>query len=477
MLVFSESSIELPRWRIADGVQLGVILLVALTLRLWDLDRTSLWYDEVITMRVARAANPAALIARLDQLDGTRAPLHPLLLQVWLRIFGSSDLAGRAFSVVCGMVTVWVIYVLGRRAFDDATGRWAAWFAAVCPPLVYYAREARMYAWLVLLACLSWLALLSFRHAAKKAQCLIYALLLTALVYSHPVGLFMVAAHGLAYLLVRSALVLPFRWWLAIQLAVILAVVPWLGRYLDHGTDYPMPRYPPQTLLAVPIEYIGGNSIVLALCLAIVGFGLVSWRPGDQPGRPLIANATENLILLTWAAAPPLLMYLYSYLFQPIFGPARYHLFIAPAYLLLVAHGLSKLPAMIRWPAAVAGLVLSLSLIRAEAYPPGVKADWRELATWLNNQAEKESRGGDTPTPIIVVVYPSDPRFPRDQVEAARYYLSPWFDVILDGELLDRADGTRPRTIYKAYCLARPRMDRKAEPDALELYGLVVKKG
>ncbi len=188
------------------GLRLVVILLVALILRCWELDRTSLWYDEVITMRVARADNPAALIARLDQLDGTRAPLHPLLLQAWLRVFGWSDLAGRSFSVFCGLVTVWVIFVLGRRAFDDATGRWAAWLAAVCPPLVYYSREARMYAWLVLLTCLSWLVLLSFRHTARRTQCLPYGLLLIALVYSHPVGLFMVAAHGLAYLLVRSCL-------------------------------------------------------------------------------------------------------------------------------------------------------------------------------------------------------------------------------------------------------------------------------
>ena len=298
MLVFSASSNDLETHRDGklDVILLGVILLVALALRLWDLDRTSLWYDEVITMRVARADNLAAMIARLDQLDGTRAPLHPLLLQAWLRIFGSSDLAGRSFSVVCGLVTVWVISVLGRRAFDIATGRWAAWLAAVCPPLVYYAREARMYAWLVLLTCLSWLVLLSFRHTAKTEQCLTYGLLLIALVYSHPVGLFMVAAHGLAYLLVRSALVLAFRSWLTIQLAVILALIPWLGRYLDHGTDYPMPRYSPQTLLAVPIEYIGGNSIVLAVCLAIVGFGLVSWRPGDQPRRPSIANLQRRTL-------------------------------------------------------------------------------------------------------------------------------------------------------------------------------------
>ena len=152
------------------ALHLVVIVLVAAGLRLWGLDRTSLWYDEVVTMRVARTTGLAALVERLDQIDGTRAPLHPLVLQAWLRVFGPSDLAGRSFSALCGLATVVVIYVLGRLAFDDATGRWAAWLAAVCPPLVYYSQEARMYAWLVLLSCLSWLVFLSFRTSGQTGR-------------------------------------------------------------------------------------------------------------------------------------------------------------------------------------------------------------------------------------------------------------------------------------------------------------------
>ena len=36
-------------------------------------------------------------------------------------------------------------------------------------------------------------------------------------------------------------------------------------------------------------------------------------------------------------------MFAYSWAVRPIFGPARYHLFIAPAYLLLLGQGLSRL--------------------------------------------------------------------------------------------------------------------------------------
>jgi hypothetical protein len=67
--------------RAAVTGHLLLILLVAVVLRIRGLDRYNLWYDEVVTMRLARTANPAALIQLLGQIDGTRAPLHPLILQ------------------------------------------------------------------------------------------------------------------------------------------------------------------------------------------------------------------------------------------------------------------------------------------------------------------------------------------------------------------------------------------------------------
>src|SRR5262249_54198471 len=73
-------------WRDANSLYLVAIVLIAAALRLWEIDQTSLWYDEVITMRVARSASVPELLARLNRIDGTRAPLYPLVLQNWLRV-------------------------------------------------------------------------------------------------------------------------------------------------------------------------------------------------------------------------------------------------------------------------------------------------------------------------------------------------------------------------------------------------------
>ena len=132
---------------------------------LWQLGQLSFWYDEVVTMRLAQAPGPGALLDRLFEIDATRAPLHPLLLQAWVRLFGSSETSARALSVLCGVVTVALVCWIGRLAFDSQTGLWAAWLAAWSPLLVYYSREARMYAWLVMVTCLCWGLLFSLRDS------------------------------------------------------------------------------------------------------------------------------------------------------------------------------------------------------------------------------------------------------------------------------------------------------------------------
>jgi 4-amino-4-deoxy-L-arabinose transferase-like glycosyltransferase len=401
-------------------------------------------------MRVARTANPGALVHLLDQIDGTRAPLHPLALQAWLRLFGTSEASARSLSAVCGILTVLLVWVLGLRLFDDRAGRWAAWLAAVCPPLVYYSREVRMYSWLVMLTCLSWLVFLSFRHRAGLRLKVLYGLLLAALIYSHPLGLFMVAAHALAYLLLGPRLALSLRSWLLIQLAVFVSIAPWLPRYLDHGTDYPLPRYAIRYLLAAPIEYTGGNSLVLPACGLIIALGLCSL----EDRRLRLNRPSEGLVLLVWLVVPPMLMFAYSWLERPIFGPARYHLFIAPAYLLLLGQGLSRLRLILRWTVAVLFLYLSLSLIADDVYSQVVKADWHGLALWLNHK----TTDADTTAPhgpVTLLVHPSDDRFPRDQLEAARYYLTPPHRVLLAAETSETepsAAEDRPR--LDVFCLS-----------------------
>jgi uncharacterized membrane protein len=449
----SDARRVLARW-----LPLAVILCLAAGLRIWRLDHLSLWYDEVVTMRLARSGGPRELFDLLGRIDATRAPLHPLLLMAWIKPFGSGDLAARALSTALGIATVAAVYATARTAFGETTARWSAWLCGICPTLVYFSREVRMYSLLVFLTVLSWWLFLSFRTSAGWARAIAYALLLAAIVYTQPLGLFMLAAHVAAYVAVRGSLKLSTGRWISAVAMTCLLIAPWIGNYFDHPPDYPLPRYPLKYLIAVPIEYIGGNALTLIPLAALIAHGLLAWRDG----RLTLREPAEAIALLCWFAVPIVAMYLYSQVGHPIFGPSRYNLFVAPAYLMFVARGLAAMPRPARFAAAAIMLLLTIQNLASVTYAPGVKADWRGLARWI-----LASDG----QPATVVVVPHDPLFPRTQYEAARYYLEP--DVAVELDLGESAahEPDPASVVYRVHCF----VDEPNEPGeavVARFYGL-----
>ena len=249
--------------RIPGWVWLALILTVGVGLRVVGLGSHSLWFDEVVTMRLARQPNPAALKTLIEQIDATRAPLHPLLLQAWITIFGGSDLAGRAFSALCGSGAIFLVYWIGKQAFDRSAALWGAWLFAVSPIEVEYSQEVRMYAWLVLLTCGCWGLLFSFRLSAQRWKQVAFAFGLVALLYTHPLGGLMIVALALGYLTLASESQLSFRDWVIIHVAVILAFAPWVGNYLDHPPDPKHPRH--FQFYNWPKAFLGGTDWMVAV--------------------------------------------------------------------------------------------------------------------------------------------------------------------------------------------------------------------
>ncbi|MGE5755334.1 MAG: hypothetical protein ACM35G_06415 [Planctomycetaceae bacterium] len=128
----------------------------------------------------------------------------------------------------------------------------------------------------------------------------------------------------------------------------------------------------------MPIGFIGGNRLSLLVTVGILLFGLFGARRGKAGDRRVVVEEpVAASCLLIWFAVPPLLLYAYSRVAYPIFGPPRYTLFVGPAYLLLVARGLAKLPLPHRLALAGAGAALSASLLETLVYAPDLKADWR----------------------------------------------------------------------------------------------------
>ncbi len=142
-----------------NRIILASILLGGLALRLINLGGRNLWYDEAFAVLYAEKSFGAILYGTVTPVGGAAADVHPLLyyffLHIWMGLFGQSPFVVRLPSVIFGLGTIVLTFLIGRELFDWRTGLLAALMAAVAPFHVNYSQEARMYSLLCFLSLLS----------------------------------------------------------------------------------------------------------------------------------------------------------------------------------------------------------------------------------------------------------------------------------------------------------------------------------
>lgn len=130
---------------------LAAIVILGLSLRLYEIGAEGFWFDETFSVWIARRPL-GSLFAAVRQ--DSHPPLYVLLLHFWLYL-GRSDVFIRLLSTLFSVVTLPVVYVLGRRIASRELGLLAALILAVSPFNVLFAQEARMYTLLTLAVSLS----------------------------------------------------------------------------------------------------------------------------------------------------------------------------------------------------------------------------------------------------------------------------------------------------------------------------------
>ena len=377
---------------------LAAPLSLALALRLWRITAQSFWFDEGWTSWAISRSWSAMfdLLAR-----DNHPPLYFTLLRLWAAVFGSSDLALRGFSALADLGTVAILFALGRRFWNPVVGFLAALVAAVSPPLVMYAQEARMYA---SLACLVALATYSLGRLAESDRPVqrrwlgLYLVSMAAALYTHHEAWL---AFG-AQMLFALALGIARRQKgpLIGGLLVILLYLPCLPLTIRQlvtarGMTWKPLLQPQQVLRDFWLFLNLGNAWQSGavpritwgpLFLIAAGLGL-GWR-----------SSPRNWLLLAFSLALPVLLTC-AIASRVAFYVARYLLFVAPFYYLLLAVGawevVSLFPQRIRWAAAPAlalllatvALPMGRELVRYYRGQGPLKADFRAVAAHIEGAA------------------------------------------------------------------------------------------
>src|SRR3989344_8113170 len=106
-------------------VLLTVIILLGLLLRLYDLNKESIWVDEAYSLHYALLPSPNEVMAGTVETEGA-PPGYYLFLHYWINIFGSSEFSVRFPSLLAGALSIAIIFKIGEGLYERRTGLIAA---------------------------------------------------------------------------------------------------------------------------------------------------------------------------------------------------------------------------------------------------------------------------------------------------------------------------------------------------------------
>ncbi|MBM3790570.1 MAG: phospholipid carrier-dependent glycosyltransferase, partial [Acidobacteria bacterium] len=125
---------------------LGLLLLCALALRLPRLGE-SLWSDEVVYTSAFLQSESLSKILFRD----VHPPLYPLILRAVIDVFGDGEVAVRLPSLLFGIGSLALLFVLVDEWFDRRSAWTAAALMAISPVHIWYSQENKTNMLLLLL--------------------------------------------------------------------------------------------------------------------------------------------------------------------------------------------------------------------------------------------------------------------------------------------------------------------------------------
>jgi hypothetical protein len=174
-------------------IAIAAITAFALLLRL--IATRGLWLDEATSVTQAQMSLPH-LLHSLKTTD-VHPPLHHVVLWATVHLFGTDQLVVRAPSIIAGTLMVPVLWLTGRELWGPRAGMAAAALAAVAPFAVWYAQEARMYAFFMFFATVALYAQLRAMRTGDRRWWIVFAVSGAALIWTQYFAVMVVATlHG-----------------------------------------------------------------------------------------------------------------------------------------------------------------------------------------------------------------------------------------------------------------------------------------
>lgn len=340
--------------RAATAVLALVLLVIGVGLRAWHVATPSLWWDELVEVRVAGRASWREVLRSVREGAAPGAgnagamPLDYLALHAWQRWTNwpapeHLERHLRTPSLLFSCAALPLGWLAGAAAGGPVVAAGMLALVATSLPLLLYAAEARPYSAIVATGLLG---LLAFAHLlaapARRDRRLAFVAASALAVSAGLYAVFPFAVEAGALLVAglvardrRERGVVPFA--LGSAALLVLALLVWLGPGalgMDYGRDAASAESLPGAVRRVADFFAGGGLVLRAAMLAVPPLCLLLARGADARRRILLGA------LAVLPLAVPCVLWIARW--QGYYLHPRHTLFLLPGLLLALALGLER---------------------------------------------------------------------------------------------------------------------------------------
>jgi mannosyltransferase len=335
--------------------------------------------------------------------EDVHVPLYHLILHVWQLIFGNSVSLARFLSFIFFLLSMPVMYALGRLCYDAKTSLFATALFIVSPFMNWYGNEIRMYSLFVLIVLLNqycFLRIYKFRERGAWSGFMITCLLG---IYTHYFFLLVLLTDVFFYLYNRAEFeTKSFQKFFNVYAVTALAFLPWVlfVLYLGQASNSSPMLTAPTTinLFNTLSEFLFGfqtdhlNTILVSLWPLTILFVFLALRKNQKV-------SPETIYLLFAFLLPNVVAFIVSLAIRPVYL-TRYLIFTMPSMYFVMSWLVSTYPRKLAISVRTILIVIMGFMLCVEAVSATtpVKENYREAVTYL-----EENSG---PSDMIVISAP-----------------------------------------------------------------------
>lgn len=303
-----------------DKLLLGLIFVIGIVLRCLWIDSRDIAYDDAFSYFLARSDLNTIISGTLAD---TMPPLYYYLLHFWMKI--STNLGYlRLLNTLINLFTAILVYKLAKQLFSGKTASIAFLLFLISPFQIYHSQELRMYSLLLMGQAGFFYAIfktISLENKNYKLWTLLAVFFGTVSMYAHNLGFIGLLSINIILLFKRGNSI--FQKLLVPQLFILLLSTPWLFLLpqqiykVQHAFWTVEPGFLDiiQSLLTLfsflPMPIIFTAITLIIIIQSIIILVVYLFRNKNK----------KNWMIFLFLILPPILLFIMSYLIQPVFVP------------------------------------------------------------------------------------------------------------------------------------------------------------